>query len=55
MVSDLDAIPLIISLCVSYVEKKDKGIVTQVLGIVSNLLVASQKHQRNGGRISVSR
>ncbi|OAO13036.1 hypothetical protein AV274_5253 [Blastocystis sp. ATCC 50177/Nand II] len=48
VLSDLDAIPLIISLCVSYVEKKDKGIVTQVLGIVSNLLVASQKHQRNG-------
>lgn len=55
MLSDLDAIPLIISLCVSYVEKKDKGIVTQVLGIVSSLLVVSEKHHKNGGRISIRR
>ena len=34
----------------NYVEKKDKGIVTQALGFVSSLLVASLKYEKNESR-----
>ena len=47
--SELNAFPLMISLCVNYVKLVDKGIVMQVLGIVSNILCASKEKTKNGG------
>ena len=47
--SELNAFPLMISLCVNYVQRMDRGIVMQVLGIVSNILCASKEKTKNGG------
>lgn len=35
---EMDAMRLIVYCCVKYVERRDKGIVMQVLGIISSML-----------------
>lgn len=44
----MDAMRLIVYCCVKYVELRDKGIVMQVLGIISSMLGVLNVKERQG-------
>lgn len=45
----MDAMRLIVFCCVKYVERKDVGIVMQVLGIISSMLGVLNMGENQGG------
>lgn len=46
---EMDAMRLIVFCCVKYVERKDVGIVMQVLGIISSMLGVLNMGENQGG------
>lgn len=46
---EMDAMRLIVYCCVKYVERHDKGIVMQVLGIISSMFGVLSTRKSQGG------
>ena len=47
LLREMDAFTLIVYCCIKYVEKRDKGIVMQVLGIIASVLGVCKKSQNS--------